>query len=502
MGGGPARAFPQRDPGARSVLSVEFAADARGQILGVRGEMVMTTAPIRRREQTCRITRHRPVRSLPGAGLSAAGERGPYQQGARGHRARRGLSAGGIRDGTRAGPDRAGRGHRPRGMPPAQPDSGGPDPLCQAAEVQGRGAAHDRQRRFSGPAGARAGRDRLCGIRCAPAQGGRARPVPWHRPGQWRQADGARAVRVREGPYRAVRTDFGLYRRAGHGAGHRDDPGAAVRGAFRRGGAGRPGAGRGHRVRQPWHGRIRQPPGHDGGIGGDAGGGPGARKAIRSAAALLGVEEDCLLLADGEIKTPDGRAVSLARLATLWKGVPGYALPGRDDPGWTRPRISIATRNPTPAPRMPARSRSIPAPGRRICCATWRCTTAAASSIPCWPAARSTAAWRTALATPCSSGWAMTRERSPSPRPSPSTCCRRRRSRPASTCCSSRRPPRSIPGRQGIGECATVPVAAAVIGAVEDALRAHGVRIAEFPLTPMRLLALIDQGRGSIPGDC
>ena len=56
-------------------------------------------------------------------------------------------------------------------------------------------------------------------------------------------------------------------------------------------------------------------------------------KAIRSAAALLGVEEDCLLLADGEIKTPDGRAVSLARLATLWKGVPGYALPGRDDPG-------------------------------------------------------------------------------------------------------------------------------------------------------------------------
>ena len=225
-------------------------------------------------------------------------------------------------------------------------------------------------------------------------------------------------------------------------------------------------------------------------------------KAIRSAAALLGVEEDCLLLADGEIKTPDGRAVSLARLATLWKGVPGYALPGRDDPGWTRPRISIATRNPTPAPRMPARSRSIPAPGRRICCATWRCTTAAASSIPCWPAAGSTAAWRTALATPCSSGWAMTRERSPSPRPSPSTCCRRRRSRPHRRAVPAVAHHAQSPGRQGHSECATVPVAAAVIGAVEDALRAHGVRIAEFPLTPMRLLALIDQGRGSIPGDC
>ena len=86
-------------------------------------------------------------------------------------------------------------------------------------------------------------------------------------------------------------------------------------------------------------------------------------KAIRSAAALLGVEEDCLLLADGEIKTPDGRAV-------CWRGWPPCGRACRDTrcrvatiPGWTRPRISIATRNPTPAPRMPARSRSIPAPG-------------------------------------------------------------------------------------------------------------------------------------------
>ena len=228
----------------------------------------------------------------------------------------------------------------------------------------------------------------------------------------------------------------------------------------------------------------------------------GRVRAIRSAAALLGVEEDCLLLADGEIKTPDGRAVSLARLATLWKGVPGYALPGRDDPGLDETAHFHCDAQSYAGASHACEVEVDPGTGRRICCATWRCTTAAASSIPCWPAARSTAAWRTALATPCSSGWAMTRERSPSPRPSPSTCCRRRRSRPHRRAVPAVAHHAQSPGRQGIGECATVPVAAAVIGAVEDALRAHGVRIAEFPLTPMRLLALIDQGRGSIPGDC
>jgi len=47
-------------------------------------------------------------------------------------------------------------------------------------------------------------------------------------------------------------------------------------------------------------------------------------------------------------------------------------------------------------------------------------------------------------------------------------------------------------GAKGIGECATVAVAAAVIGAVEDALRDRGVRLTEFPLTPVRLAELID----------
>ena len=52
-------------------------------------------------------------------------------------------------------------------------------------------------------------------------------------------------------------------------------------------------------------------------------------------------------------------------------------------------------------------------------------------------------------------------------------------------------------GVKGIGECSTIAVAAAVIGAVEHALSEFGVRITEFPLTPVRLLELIDAAGAS-----
>jgi carbon-monoxide dehydrogenase large subunit len=57
-------------------------------------------------------------------------------------------------------------------------------------------------------------------------------------------------------------------------------------------------------------------------------------------------------------------------------------------------------------------------------------------------------------------------------------------------------------GVKGVGECATIPVAAAVIGAVEHALAEHGVRLVEFPLTPVRLLERLDAAaRHATPGD-
>jgi carbon-monoxide dehydrogenase large subunit len=55
-------------------------------------------------------------------------------------------------------------------------------------------------------------------------------------------------------------------------------------------------------------------------------------------------------------------------------------------------------------------------------------------------------------------------------------------------------------GVKGVGECATIPVAAAVIGAVEHALASHGVRLLEFPLTPVRLLECLDAAAGQSAG--
>lgn len=52
-------------------------------------------------------------------------------------------------------------------------------------------------------------------------------------------------------------------------------------------------------------------------------------------------------------------------------------------------------------------------------------------------------------------------------------------------------------GVKGVGECSTIAVAAAIIAAVEQALASLQVRINEFPLSPMRLLELIDQAGGS-----
>jgi carbon-monoxide dehydrogenase large subunit len=51
-------------------------------------------------------------------------------------------------------------------------------------------------------------------------------------------------------------------------------------------------------------------------------------------------------------------------------------------------------------------------------------------------------------------------------------------------------------GAKGAGEVGTIPAAAAVISAIEDALAPLGVRIAQSPVTPALLVELMAQGRG------
>ena len=51
-------------------------------------------------------------------------------------------------------------------------------------------------------------------------------------------------------------------------------------------------------------------------------------------------------------------------------------------------------------------------------------------------------------------------------------------------------------GVKGVGEVGTIPSAAAVISAVENALEPFGVHIAQVPITPHKLIELIAAGRG------
>ena len=52
-------------------------------------------------------------------------------------------------------------------------------------------------------------------------------------------------------------------------------------------------------------------------------------------------------------------------------------------------------------------------------------------------------------------------------------------------------------GVKGAGEGSTVPAAAAVISAIEDALTPFNVHITEAPITPGRLIELIKNGKTS-----
>jgi carbon-monoxide dehydrogenase large subunit len=55
-------------------------------------------------------------------------------------------------------------------------------------------------------------------------------------------------------------------------------------------------------------------------------------------------------------------------------------------------------------------------------------------------------------------------------------------------------------GVKGVGEVGVIPAAAAIISAIEDALSPFNVRIAQMPITPPSLVALIARARGTLKG--
>ena len=52
-------------------------------------------------------------------------------------------------------------------------------------------------------------------------------------------------------------------------------------------------------------------------------------------------------------------------------------------------------------------------------------------------------------------------------------------------------------GVKGVGESGTIPAAAAIVSAIENALEPFGVRIAQVPIRPERLIELIRTGRSA-----
>jgi carbon-monoxide dehydrogenase large subunit len=55
-------------------------------------------------------------------------------------------------------------------------------------------------------------------------------------------------------------------------------------------------------------------------------------------------------------------------------------------------------------------------------------------------------------------------------------------------------------GAKGVGELGTVPAAPAVIAAVEDALNPFNIKIAQTPIMPHTLLAMIAEGQAAQGG--
>jgi aerobic carbon-monoxide dehydrogenase large subunit len=52
-------------------------------------------------------------------------------------------------------------------------------------------------------------------------------------------------------------------------------------------------------------------------------------------------------------------------------------------------------------------------------------------------------------------------------------------------------------GVKGVGECGVMPVPAALVSAIEDALSPFGVRIDQAPIRPHEIVALINRSRSS-----
>ncbi|SAI32962.1 dehydrogenase/oxidase [Bordetella ansorpii] len=222
-------------------------------------------------------------------------------------------------------------------------------------------------------------------------------------------------------------------------------------------------------------------------------------KALAVAATVLKAQPGDLMLSNGEVHTPDfSQRVPLARLAMLMKGVPGYAMPAPGDPGLdetvffhcdaqTYAGASHACEvevDPMTGAMHVVRYVAVQDSGNII---NPQLAQGQVHGGVVHGLGNALFEWMgyDANAQPLTTTYAEyllpTAPEVPAIevifQPSPTAL--------------------NPLGAKGLGETATIPVAAAVIGAVEHALRQQGARLCEFPLTPVRLVELIDQAAAS-----
>lgn len=216
-------------------------------------------------------------------------------------------------------------------------------------------------------------------------------------------------------------------------------------------------------------------------------------KTMAAASAVLKIAASDLQMSNGEVHTPDfSQRVSLARLAMLMKGVPGYTLPMISDPG-LEATSHFHSDAQTYAGACHACEVEIDPDTGHIAISRYVAVQDSGNIInPQLAEAQVVGGVVHGMGNALFEWMAYDRNAQPLSttfaeyllptatevphievifQPSPS--------------------PLNALGVKGIGECATVPVAAAVIGAVEDALWSRGVQISEFPLTPIRVAELL-----------
>ena len=224
-----------------------------------------------------------------------------------------------------------------------------------------------------------------------------------------------------------------------------------------------------------------------------------SRKAVAAASAILKVPEEELVLSHGEVHTKNhNHRISLARLAMLLKGVPGYTLPIAVDPGLDE-TVHFHCDEQTYAGNSHACEVEVDPHTGSITIKRYIAVCDSGNIINPQLAqgqvhggvvhgvGNALFEWMVydmngqPLTTTFAEYLLPTAPEVPNIEvifaPSPTSL--------------------NPLGVKGIGETATIPVAAALISADEDALKDYGVKINEFPLTPVRLLELIGEAQAS-----